>query len=55
MKRFEKLADIDAMANFLNAIVQDCNFCPCMEVGICEGFCPDCVAKFRAYLYGECD
>lgn len=53
MTRLEKLIDIEAMAKFLDHVVQDCDFCPCMEDGICEGFCKDCTENFKTYLSKE--
>lgn len=53
MTRLEKLMDIEAIANFLDHVVQDCYFCPCMEDGICEGFCKDCTENFKTYLSKE--
>ena len=55
MTRLEKLMEIDAMANFLDHVVQDCDFCPCMEDGVCDGVCVDCVKNFKAYLSKECN
>lgn len=53
MTILEKLNDIEAMANFLDHVVQDCDFCPCMEDGICEGFFNDCTENFKTYLLKE--
>lgn len=53
MTRLEKMNDVNAMAKFLDKVVQDCNLCPCMEDGICEGNCKSCVKNFKAYLLKE--
>lgn len=45
MTRLEKLAEINAMSKFLDHVIQDCDFCPCMEDGICNGSCGDCIKK----------
>ena len=55
MTRLEKLMDINAMAKFLDHVVQDCDFCPCMEDSICDGVCADCVKNFKEYLSKEYD
>lgn len=53
MTRLEKLTDINEMAKFLDKVVQDCDLCPCMEDGICEGHCKSCIKNFKAYLSKE--
>lgn len=53
MTKLEKLSDIDTMAKFLNHVVQDCDFCPCMEHDICNGFCKDCIENFKTFLSKE--
>ena len=53
MTRLEKMADINEMAKFLDKVVQDCDLCPCMEDGICEGHCKSCVKNFKEYLSKE--
>ena len=53
MTRFEKMTDINEMVKFLDKVVQDCGLCPCMEDGICTGFCKDCTENFKTYLLQE--
>lgn len=53
MTRLEKLTEINTMAKFLDHIVQDCDFCPCMEDGVCDGVCKDCIKNFKSYLSKE--
>lgn len=54
MTRLEKLTDIDEMANFLNKVIQDCKFCPCMQDGCCASS-KNCVEDFKVYLQKEYD
>lgn len=54
MTRLEKMKDINVMAKFLDKVVQDCEFCPCMEDNICNGgISENCINNFKEYLLRE--